>query len=393
MKLSFYVFVLFIAIFASSCGDPHEYRVETEFAEYVRRFELEATKRGKDYKLQTEGLIIEFAKLKNDQAGLCHYENPIRIEVDSIYWKKISAVAGADMMKEDLIFHEMGHGILGRKHLNTTLENGDWKSMMCGGDKVDNRPWNINYRRMRREYYVDELFNESTSAPIYSAIELLVDTSGFTQKLWLTFNSLSKEDTGMDNLVSNNNYTAILDNKQLKFTSKLSSSSAILFKVDNAGLNISSDFSFEMEINATTKSASDQYGLVFATSTKDTTEYFKINREQKMFPGNSAWYSYYTQLHKNAINKTGTNRLKVVKIDGIIHYFINNVYVYQTEMEIFGSGNNFGFIVPAESVVWIDNLKIGTKQSTNTISKVKSFNNITFSIVKINDAQNSISEK
>jgi len=197
----------------------------------------------------------------------------------------------------------------------------------------------------------------------------------------------------MDNLVSNNNYTAILDNKQLKFTSKLSSSSAILFKVDNAGLNISSDFSFEMEINATTKSASDQYGLVFATSTKDTTEYFKINREQKMFPGNSAWYSYYTQLHKNAINKTGTNRLKVVKIDGIIHYFINNVYVYQTEMEIFGSGNNFGFIVPAESVVWIDNLKIGTKQSTNTISKVKSFNNITFSIVKINDAQNSISEK
>jgi len=88
MKLSFYIFILLITLIVTSCGDPNEYRVEPVFAEYVQRFELEAAKRGKDYKLQTEGLIIEFAKLKNDQAGLCHYEDPIRIEVDSIYWKK-----------------------------------------------------------------------------------------------------------------------------------------------------------------------------------------------------------------------------------------------------------------------------------------------------------------
>ncbi len=392
MKLSFYIFSLLIAIMVASCGDPHEYRVEPIFVEYVQRFELEAAKRGKDYKLQTEGLIIEFAKLKNDQAGLCHYENPIRIEIDSVYWKKISVVAGADYMKENLIFHEMGHGILGRKHLNTTLENGDWKSLMCGGDKVDNRPWNINYRRERRNYYVDELFSESTLTPLYTTTELLVDTSKFTQRLWLTFNTGSKSDTGWD-LGTNTNYTAEIDNKQLKFSSKFTSSYGILLSVQNDYINIKSDFSFEMEIDAETKANTDQFGMVFAVNTKDTTEYFKINREQNMYPGNSAWYSYYSQLKKTTINKTGKNKLKVVKMAGIIYYFINNVYVYQTEVEIFGYGNNFGFIVPAGATIWIDNLIISTKSSSNTSFKTIAIRDITFSIVKMKDNNESISDK
>jgi len=33
-------------------------------------------KRGKDFDLQNTGLIVEFADLKDEQAGLCHYENP-----------------------------------------------------------------------------------------------------------------------------------------------------------------------------------------------------------------------------------------------------------------------------------------------------------------------------
>ncbi len=394
MKLSFYVLILFITFIVSSCGDPNEYRVEPEFTQYVQRFESEAAKRGKNFKLQTEGLIIEFAKLKNDQAGLCHYEHPIRIEVDSLYWKKISAVAGADMMKEDLIFHEMGHGILGRKHLNTTLENGDWKSMMCGGDKVDNRPWNINYRRMRRDYYVDELFNENTPPPIFTTTQLLVDTTGFAQKLWLSFDTGSKYDTGWD-LVSNGDLTKEIENSKLKATSNYTSSYALLLTIQSTSINIYSNFLFEMEIDSETKSASDQYGLVFATSSAavHTTEYFKINREQKMFPGNSAWYSYYTQLHKSAINTTGKNKLKVLKINGIIYYFINNVYVYQTEMEIFGRGSNFGFVVPGGATVWVDNLKIGIKSSSNIKSKVLSVNDISFSVVKMEDNNKRISEK
>lgn len=394
MKLNKIIHFTLSTLLLISCGDPHEYSVDSIFTTYVNRFEQEAAKRGKDYKLQTEGLIIEFAKLKDEQAGLCHYEKPIRIEVDSVYWRKISFVAGADYMKEDLIFHELGHGILKRKHLNTVLENGDWKSMMCGGEKVDNRPWNINYRRARRDYYVDELFNESTPLPDFLSSQLLVDTTNFVKKLTLSFDTNSKLDTGWD-LSSNANYSITTENKQLKFTSNFSTSYAILLNVLDTSVYISKNFSFEIEIDCQPKTNSDQYGLVFAvkTITKDTTEYFKINKEQNMFPGNSTWFSYYTQLYKNEIRKSGKNKLKVFKINGIIYYFINNSYVYQSEMEVFGSGKNFGFVVPAGATMWIDNFQIGIKNSSKSKAKAITSSNLTFSIQAIPNNQAKVLNK
>ena len=175
------LFVLTIALY--SCNDPHEYNVDQEFARYVAQFEQEAAKRGQSLNLQTQGLIIEFANLKDGKAGLCHYEKPIRIEIDRTYWNAIGKKNGGDLMRENLIFHELGHGILNRKHLNSTRENDDWKSLMCGGTKVDNRTWNINYRGMRRTYYVDELFDESTPMPHFMSNQLLTDTNGLERKL------------------------------------------------------------------------------------------------------------------------------------------------------------------------------------------------------------------
>src|ERR1035437_9451238 len=94
------------------------------------------------------------------------------------------------MMKEDLIFHELGHGLLKRDHLNLTLENGDWKSIMCGGDKVGTRSWNINYKGIRRNYYIDELFDENTPAPDFSSNMFLADSTGFKKALSLDFNTV-----------------------------------------------------------------------------------------------------------------------------------------------------------------------------------------------------------
>ena len=386
MKFKYIIIFSLSTLFLFSCGDPHEYNVDPTFSEFVHRFEQEAAKRGKNYQLQSSGLIIEFSKLKNDQAGLCHYENPIRIEIDSVYWRKISTVAGAYYMKENLIFHEMGHGILKRKHINTILENGDWKSMMCGGDKVDSRPWNINYKDARRDYYVNELFDESTAMPDFLSTQLLVDTTNFAKKLILNFDTNNKQDTGWD-LATNSNYSITTENKQLKFISNYTSSYAILLSVQNPTVDIKNNFSFEMEINCQPKSTSDQYGLVFANKTQgtDTTEYFKINREQKMFPGNSSWYSYYTQLTKYEINKTGKNKLKVFKINNIIYYFINNTYVYQSEMEIYGSGNNFGFLIPAGATIWIDNLQIGIKGSSNIKYKALKATDLSFKVIELRE--------
>lgn len=354
---------IYVVLLFTSCNNENEYRVEGEFEEYVVRFENEASERNLTLNLHNDGLIIEFADLKDNQAGLCHYENPIRIEIDRTYWQAISPTKGADYMKENLLFHELGHGILKRDHLNTTLENDDWKSIMCGGDKVDNRPWNINYRGLRRDYYVDELFNESTSVPDFSSMQLRVDTSGYIQQKYLSFDTEKNADSGWS-MSDNVNYTISIDNKRLKFQSKIDYP---YFIFTESSVDVLSDFSFQVEIQCQPLNTTDQYGIIFGlNNSSENIEYFSINNSQKMYTGNRLWYSYYTELTKSAIKSGENNKLFVLKKGTMLYYFINDVYVYCSEIEITESGKYFGFIVPSNGTVWLDNMSINVSNSSNS---------------------------
>jgi len=386
MSKSSYCFVLIctsLFIF-TSCKDSKEYRVDSSFADYLQRFETEGASRGRTFDLQTTGLIIEFANLKDNTAGLTHYEKPIRIEIDKTYWDDISKSAGADLMKEDLIFHELGHGLLKRDHLNTSLENGDWKSIMCGGDKVDNRSWNINYRGMRRKYYLDELFNESTPAPDFSSNQLAVDTTGYGS--FVSYNFDTPAQAGWI-LGDNLNYTISLDNGRLKFLSKVSEVYLVLLKLPNP-ITIQTDFSYDITLSYPTGDATSQYGLVFgpvaagSTGNNDPIEYLTINNNQKMYMGNRSWYSYFTELTKTSVLSGGNNKLKVFKIGQVLYYFINNVYCYSSEIVAASTLNEFGFLVPPNGTVWMDNLHISKKGTTNVAAKVQQNMPVEFSVQK-----------
>jgi len=355
-----------IVLFLSSCKES-DYRVNSAFADYLQRFEDEGATRGHTFDFKSSGLVIEFGNLDNDVAGLTHYENPIRIQIDKTYWDDISKTAGADMMKEDLIFHELGHGVLGRKHLNTTLENGDWKSIMCGGDKVNNRSWNINYRGERRKYYLDELFDESTVAPDFSSFDLIADTTGYTPVLQRNF---STADQAIWKLMDTVTYKTSLDNGRLCFQSKVDQVYFVYATLSTA-INIQSDFSYEMTFQYPTGNATNQYGLIFGTSGNEATEYFSIDNNQNMYMGNRSWYSFFTQLAESSINPTNINKLKVFKIGSFLYYFINNVYCYQSEIVANTNLNQFGFMVPPQSSVWIDNLQISQKTSSKVSSMLK----------------------
>lgn len=376
MKYKHTLFLLVSWLFFS-CGDPHEYTVDSAFTDYVYRFEQEASLRNKQINLKLSGLIIEFANLKEGKAGLCHYEKPIRIEIDKTYWNRIGGRFGADLLKENLIFHELGHGFLDRRHTNEILENGDWKSIMCGGDAVDNKSWNINYRGLRRTYYLDELFNQSTLPPLFMGMQLLADTSGFKQIVQYTFDTNNKADTGWD-VQSTTNFSISTEDKKLKFLSKNSNSSAVVLNISSLMVDIQRNISIEMDVNCLPVNLTDQFGIVLSTGSNstDTTEYFRIDKQQSMYPGNSASYSYYSQLHKVQINKTGSNKLKIIKLNNMLYYFINNSYVYQTETDTKTVGKSFGFIAPAFSTVYIDNLRVAilsaSKNMNTTIQKIKS---------------------
>lgn len=385
-------FLLLLLFFFSSCNNLNEYRVDTSFVDYLQRFENEASKRGKNFDFQSNGLIIEFANLKENTAGLTHYENPIRIEIDETYWKAITKTSGADLMKEDLIFHELGHGLLDRNHLNSTLKNGDWKSIMCGGTKVNGRSWNVNYKGMRREYYIDELFDESTPEPKFSSTQLMVDTAGYASKLFLSFDSEAQAGWEIKDI---NQYKTSIENRRLKFQSKVSDIYLVFLRIDS--ISVQSDFSFELSIEYPLGETINQYGMIFghvpegSAGVNDAVEYFTISNNKYMQLGNRKWYSFFTEIHQNSILAGGKNKLKVVKIGKLLYYFINNVYTYCSEMEVIENGNRFGFMVPSKGTVYVDNLAIAQKSKSTSaayikqnqtvefeVKTVKAFNNIVF---------------
>jgi len=388
IKLRFYiVLALITALFFVSCKDPNEYRVNAEFTDYLNRFVQEGALRGHTFDLKGNGLIIEFAKLKNNNAGLTHYEDPIRIEIDKTYWNAISKTAGADMMKEDLLFHELGHGLLKREHLNSTLENGDWKSIMCGGDKVNGRAWNINYKGIRRNYYVDELFDESTPAPDFSSNLFLADSTGFKQVLALDFNTVQTAGWTLgEDEKHKMSIETVNGNGRLRFQSKVTDTYLVFVKTN---IDVLTNFSYELNLEYNSTDLTGQYGVIFGHHVEGTSgsnepiEYFTINNNRNMYMGNRTWYSFFTELYEPQVLPSGRNTLKVFKIGTMIYYFINNVYSYSSEMETTVSGVYFGFLVPANGVVLVDNLSISQKAASGVSAKIKQNQQLEFDATTI----------
>ena len=360
LKYTLLSVILFLFAF-QSCKEPKEYRVNSSFSIYLQRFESEAASRGHFFDLKNNGLIIEFANLSNNIAGLTHYEDPIRIEIDKTYWDNISKSSGADFMKEDLMFHELGHGLLNRKHLNTILSNGDWKSMMCGGDKVNNRTWNINYHGFRRNYYINELFDELAKVPDSLGTDLLIDTVGYnTIVLNQNYNTFTKWP-----IVDSLNYTTSIVQGRYCFKSKVNHQLSYLFKTT---IDFQQDFSLEMAIESPSVNLDFQYGLAFGSmqdkanpTVVHSLEYLTINNHQLLFMGNSGWYSYFTELYHPEIISNGINVLKIIKKGKQLYYFINNKYVYCNEMEASGILNYIGFVVPPLGTVYLDRVLVTQK--------------------------------
>ena len=168
---------------------------------------------------------------------------------------------------------------------------------MCGGEKVNNRSWNINYNGFRREYYIDELFDEQTKTPRAFGMDLLIDTLGFSPVLHLSFNSSLKTDTGWS-IGDSLNYTTTLDQGRLCFKSKLNSKLSVILQTK---IDFQKDFSLQMLLECPTENVDYQYGLFFGSladrnqsGTVNSFEYLTINNHQLSFVGNSGWFGFYT---------------------------------------------------------------------------------------------------
>lgn len=152
------------------CGKKNDfvYSVPDEFVPAVRKFITEAKARGKN--ITIDNLIIRYDA--SVATAFCANSNVISSQNDvqkiilvnpQICWQN-------DAQLEALIFHELGHCILGRQHDNSLMPKGDPKTLMYSDDitlyspcvySIGN-PCDLSYRR---PYYIDELFNPSTPVP------------------------------------------------------------------------------------------------------------------------------------------------------------------------------------------------------------------------------------
>jgi len=162
-RLSWLSFVLLFICCKKQNETPQSSSIDPALQIYVDRFYEEATTRG----VKLNDLLNASITNDIDVCGQGHspefngmFEQPT-ILINESCWSQLNAVA-----KESLIFHELGHALLNRIHIDGVLANGHSKSIMCAGADFDcsDLP-NYVSCPAHRAYYLDELFDPNTSTP------------------------------------------------------------------------------------------------------------------------------------------------------------------------------------------------------------------------------------
>ena len=143
--------------------------IPAEFQPYVDGFVAEALERG--HNIVINNLIITYdsslsnvyCAVSNITSSLNDVQKIISLNPNITCWQNSRQL-------ETLIFHEMGHCILGREHDKSLLPNGDAKSIMYPDNLALYAPcaYPINdscNQLYKRVYYLDELFDPATPVP------------------------------------------------------------------------------------------------------------------------------------------------------------------------------------------------------------------------------------
>lgn len=128
--------------------------IAPELQPYFDLFETEAAARGLDYKLDEENLEGYLLRISDDDVlGTCSFnpDRPQRVTIDVTFWRQAS-----DFEREMVVFHELGHCVLGRDHIDDANANGTCVSIMHSG--LGN--CRLNYNSANKAAYLDELFDQ-----------------------------------------------------------------------------------------------------------------------------------------------------------------------------------------------------------------------------------------
>lgn len=120
---------------------------------YYKRFIDEAFMRGLDVEYATYQVEATIGEITTPNViGTCSWDQAQKhsIVLDRVYWRSAS-----DLQREFLVFHELGHCVLGRGHVDSSDASGNCISIMSSGTG-DCR---VLYLSSYRNRLVDELFS------------------------------------------------------------------------------------------------------------------------------------------------------------------------------------------------------------------------------------------
>lgn len=156
MKKIFYILILGLLTSACSEIEPEEIVVDNfiddELSQYFESFKEEAAMFDIDVNyadLRIDGYLQNIPE--RGVAGQCQrFEGGLSaVIVEPAFWNSIDGLE-----REFLVYHELGHCVLGREHTNEAAPNGVCRSIMTSGSP-DCR---INYISTTRADYLTELF-------------------------------------------------------------------------------------------------------------------------------------------------------------------------------------------------------------------------------------------
>lgn len=146
----------------TSCGNIYGSHINTDLQTYVNRFLQVAQEQG--YNVSLDNLIVDYERLSGNVIGVCYLGGVPKVGISESYWKRL-AVSNSD--REQLMFHELGHCLLGRGHLDIMITSVDTRDpvpesimrYMHFSADVYNKNW---------IYYMKELFFHSPQPMIYA---------------------------------------------------------------------------------------------------------------------------------------------------------------------------------------------------------------------------------
>lgn len=188
-RLMYITFMLTILVLLSSCMKTTHVQqvraVDTSFIAYLNEFKAQANSRGVN--VDDEHIVVLFGNVKwngKNVVASCSYDyKGPTVTVDANEWNNVN-----DLYREEILFHELGHCLLGLDH-----DNGkeDWINYNTGKQLQD---WTVPRSIMNavildgglyqenRQVFLDGLFLSS-----YNGVDAILYVGAPSQFNWMLY--------------------------------------------------------------------------------------------------------------------------------------------------------------------------------------------------------------